>query len=115
MKLNHYFTPYTKMNSKSTKDLNVKSETVKFLEGNMGSDFIDIGLSNVFVALTLKARPAAAKSLQSYPTLCSPIDGSPSGSSIPGILQARILEWVAISFSKGSKGKNKYRTKKMCL
>ena len=98
------------MNSKSTKDLNVKSETVKFLEGNMGSDFIDIGLSNVFVALTLKARPAAAKSLQSYPTL-----GSPSGSSIPGILQARILEWVAISFSKGSKGKNKYRTKKMCL
>ena len=99
MKLNHYFTPYTKMNSKSTKDLNVKSETVKFLEGNMGSDFIDIGLSNVFVALTLKARPTAAKSLQSYPTLCSPIDGSPSGSSIPGILQARILEWVAISFS----------------
>ena len=43
---------------------------------------------------------AAAKSFQSCPTLCDPIDGSPPGSSIPGILQARILEWVAISFSK---------------
>ena len=43
---------------------------------------------------------AATKSLQSCPTLCDPIDGSPPGSSIPGILQARILEWVAISFSK---------------
>ena len=39
---------------------------------------------------------AAAKSLQSCPTLCDPIDGSPLGSSVPGILQARILEWVAI-------------------
>ena len=42
---------------------------------------------------------AAAKSLQSCPTLCNPIDGCPPGSFIPGILQARILEWVAISFS----------------
>ena len=42
---------------------------------------------------------AAAKSLQSCPTLYDPIDGSPPGSAIPGILQARILEWVAISFS----------------
>ena len=40
---------------------------------------------------------AAAKSLQSCPTLCDPIDGSPPGSAIPGILQARTLEWVAIS------------------
>ena len=45
------------------------------------------------------AAAAAAKSLQSCPTLCAAIDGSPPGSSIPGILQARILEWVAISFS----------------
>ena len=43
--------------------------------------------------------PAAAKSFQSCPTLCDPVDGSPPGSSVPGILQARILEWVAISFS----------------
>ena len=42
---------------------------------------------------------AAAKSLQSCPTLCNPIDGSPPGSPVPGILQARILQWVAISFS----------------
>ena len=42
---------------------------------------------------------AAAKSLQLCPTLCNPIDSSPPGSSVPGILQARILEWVAISFS----------------
>ena len=42
---------------------------------------------------------AAAKSLQSCPTLCYPIDGSPPGSPVPGILQARTLEWVAISFS----------------
>ena len=42
---------------------------------------------------------AAAKSLQSCPTLCDPIEGSPPGSPAPGILQARALEWVAISFS----------------
>ena len=42
---------------------------------------------------------AAAKSLQSCLTLCDPIDGSPPGSAIPGIFQARILEWVAIAFS----------------
>ena len=45
---------------------------------------------------------AAAKSLQSCPTLCDPIDGSPPGSSVHGIFQARILEWVAVSFSRGS-------------
>ena len=45
------------------------------------------------------AAAAAAKSLQSCLTLCDPVDSSPSGSPIPGILQARILEWVAISFS----------------
>ena len=48
---------------------------------------------------TAAAAAAAAKSLQSCPTLCDPKDGSPLGSSVPGILQARILEWVAISFS----------------
>ena len=53
------------------------------------------------VSWTIKkdAAAAAAKLLQSCLTLCNPIDGSPSGSPIPRILQARILEWVAISFS----------------
>ena len=49
------------------------------------------------------AAAAAAASLQSCPTLCDPIDGSPPGSPIPGILQARTLEWVAISFSNACK------------
>ena len=53
------------------------------------------------------AAAAAAKSLQSCPTLCDPIDGSPPGFPIPGILQARTLEWVAISFSKAWKWKVK--------
>ena len=47
----------------------------------------------------LKVPDAAAKSLQLCPTLCDPLDGSPPGSPVPGILQARTLEWVAISFS----------------
>ena len=47
---------------------------------------------------------AAAKSLQSCPTLCDPIDGSPPGSPVPGILQARTLEWVAIAFSDKNTG-----------
>ena len=51
----------------------------------------------------MSAAAAAAKSLQSCPTLCDPIDGSPPGSPVPGILQARTLGWVAISFSNASK------------
>ena len=54
--------------------------------------------------------PAAAKSLQSCPTLCDPIDGSPPGSPIPGILQTRTLEWVAISFSDVWKWKVKVKS-----
>ena len=52
---------------------------------------------------------AAAKSLQSCPTLCNPIDGSPPGSPVHGILQARTLEWVAISFSNAWKWKVKVK------
>ena len=57
----------------------------------------------------LHAAAAAAKSLQSCPTLCDPIDGSPPGSTIPGILQASTLEWVAISFSNAWKWKMKVK------
>ena len=59
---------------------------------------------------TIYMTAAAAKSLQSCPTLCDPIDGSPLGSSVPGILQARILEWVAISFSNAWKWKVKVKS-----
>ena len=55
-------------------------------------------------------RQAAAKSLQSCPTLCDPIDGSVPGSAIPGILQARTLEWAAISFSNAWKQKVKAKS-----
>ena len=55
--------------------------------------------------LSAAAAAAAAKSLQSCPTVCDPMVGSPAGSPVPGILQARILEWVAISFSNAWKWK----------
>ena len=59
---------------------------------------------------TAAAAAAAAKSLQSCPTLCNPRDCSPPGSPIPGILQARTLEWVAISFSNAWKWKVKVKS-----
>ena len=58
----------------------------------------------------MAAAAAAAKLLQSCPTLCDPIDGSPTGSPVPGILQARTLEWVAISFSNACKWKVKVKS-----
>ena len=67
-----------------------------------------IDYSVQFVSSSLCA--AAAKSLQSCPTLWVPIDGSPPGSPIPGILQARTLEWLAISFSNAWKGKVKVKS-----
>ena len=64
----------------------------------------------IIVLPTQFVSAAAAKWLQSYPTLCDPIDGSPPGSPIPGILQARTLEWVAISFSNAGKWKVKVKS-----
>ena len=61
-------------------------------------------------ALTYTSVAAAAKSLQLCPTLCDPIDGSPLGTSVPGILQARTLEWIAISFSNAWKWKVKVKS-----
>ena len=67
---------------------------------NYNPDFFSLPTERpVFSKLLEYAAAAAAKSLQSCLTLCDPIDGSPPGSAIPGILQARTLEWVAISFS----------------
>ena len=63
----------------------------------------DIQMTNRYIA-------AAAMSLQSCPTLCNPIDGSPPGSPVPGTLQARTLEWIAISFSNAWKWKVKVKS-----
>ena len=63
-----------------------------------------------FVLLINSVLTATAKSLQSCLTLCDPIDGSPPGSPVPGILQARTLEWVAISFSNVWKWKVKVKS-----
>ena len=70
--------------------------------------FTDSAWREDFTLLSLLAA-AAAKSLQSCPTLYDPIDGSPPGSPVPGILQARTLEWVAISFSNAWKWKVKVK------
>ena len=64
-----------------------------------GSSVHGIFQARVLKWLAIASAAAAAKSLQSCPTLSDPIDGSPPGSPVPGILQARVLEWVAISFS----------------
>ena len=61
----------------------------------VSKDVVD--MDHLYSSATYAA--AAAKSLQSCPTLCDPIDGSPSGPTVPGILQARTREWVAISSS----------------
>ena len=66
------------------------------------------------IHLAIYAAAAAAKSLQSCPTLCNPIDGSPPGSAVPGILQARTLEWVAISFSNVWKWKSESEVAQSC-
>ena len=69
-----------------------------------------IKLALILTSDSLAAAAAAAKSLQSCPTLWDPIDGSPPGSSVPGILQTRILEWVAISFYNAWKWKVKMKS-----
>ena len=69
---------------------------------NHNFDYTDLCWQVMSLLLNMLSAAAAAKSLQSCPTLCDPIDSSPPGSLIPGILQAKTLEWVAISFSRGS-------------
>ena len=95
MILEPFLTPRTKRNSKWIKDLNVRPETIKLLEENIGRILDDINQSKILY----DPPPAAAKSLQSCPTLCNSIDGSPPGSPVLGVLQAITLEWAAISFS----------------
>ena len=72
--------------------------------------FVRILILSDHSPILMTSAAAAAKSLQSCPTLCDPIESSPSGSTIPGILQARTLEWVAISFSNAWKWKVKVKS-----
>ena len=85
-----------------------------FLKDLLGNNFIFFNVwSSQFLQFCfgyVLSSAAAAKSLQSCPTLCDPIDGSPPGSPVPGILQARTLEWVAISFSNAWKWKVKVKS-----
>ena len=71
--------------------------------------YLTLRTDNTITASSEYAAAAAAKSLQSCPTLCDPTDGSPPGSPVPGILQTRTLEWVAISFSNAWKWKVKVK------
>ena len=73
-----------------------RERSAKIIEEMMAKIFPNLLLT---AAAAAAAAAAASKSLQPCPTLCDPIDGSPPGSPDPGILQARTLEWVAISFS----------------
>ena len=72
--------------------------------------FLSLAYGSTCPKVHVPAAAAAAKSLQLCPTLCDPIDGSPPGSPVPGILQARTLEWVAISFSNAWKWKVKVKS-----
>ena len=109
--------------------LKLKSNTKRALKINLNTDVKAALLKNLkimtwtffakssFPGLLLKEYPsylttaaAAAKSLQSYLTPCDPIDGSPPGSPIPGILQAIIVEWIAMSFSNAWKWKVKVKS-----
>ena len=76
---------------------------------------IHLHVSSIKVPAAAAAAAAAAKSLQLCPTLCDPIDGSPPGSPVPGILQAGALEWVAISFLQCMKVKSESEVTQSCL
>ena len=89
-----------KLKKKKLKEINLVCDSLHFLHTSLLLIITDY----------FPAASAAAKSLQSCPTLCVLIDGSPLGSSVPGILQARTLEWVATSFSNAWKWKVKVKS-----
>ena len=86
-------------------------EELKRLFSKVKKESEKVGLKfNIQKTKIMASGPIAAKSLQLCPTLCDPIDGSPPGCPVPGILQARTLEWVAISFSNAWKWKVKVKS-----
>jgi len=91
----------------------VVSQSLSLVTWGVGGSIhglIRLGWDNTIQPKWLAAVAAAAKSLQLCLTLCDPIDSSPPGSPIPGVLQARTLEWVAISFSNAGKRKVKVKS-----
>ena len=95
MKLEHFLTPYTKINSKWIKDLNIRPETIKLLEENIGKTLSDINHSRILYdppprILEIKAKINTHRTVvtQSCLTLCDPMDCSPPGSLVHGIFQA---------------------------
>ena len=107
------------MNYKGTRDhLTMKKPGRHHLDQALTMDVISIepirgnekNAESSLCSCSPKATAATAKSLQSCPTLCDPTDSSPRGSPIPGILQARTLKWVAISFSNAGKWKVKVKS-----
>ena len=96
---------YLELCSYSTEVIRVLAHITQVLRGD-----VIWGYTNPFHIVLSSLAVAAAKLLQSCPTLCNPRDGSPSGSPVPGILQARTLEWVAISFSNAGKWKVKVKS-----
>ena len=99
--------------SNSDSDGHIKMKTKFHVDDSLKPDSEKkcriILISSLFPSTTAAAAAAAAKSLQSCLTLCDPIGGSPPGSAVPGILQARTLEWLAISFSNAWKRKVKVK------
>ena len=95
MKLEHFLTPYTKINSKWIEDLNIRPETIKLLEENIGKTLSDINHSRILYdppprILEIKAKINTHRTVvtQSCLTLCDPMDCSPPGSLVHGIFQA---------------------------
>ena len=101
----HYFLSYHQI----SEYMNILSPLLKMRKSHGNIYMIQVKMWGKLHMWT-KGVAAAAKSLQSCPTLCNPIDGSPPDSPVPGILQARTLEWVAISFSNAWKWKIKVKS-----